>query len=81
MCPNYRDWNYEYTTKGLIKKQTKAVLRIAVLAGGATGLYLAHQAGLSVPGWKESVANTKSIAVHLLHIGALALMRVAGQIE
>ncbi|OBT64573.1 hypothetical protein VE03_06369 [Pseudogymnoascus sp. 23342-1-I1] len=66
MFPNYRHWDYRYTTKGLVKKRAKTALKITALAGIATGLYFTHRAGLSL-GWKEAVISTRGVAAQLLN--------------
>lgn len=79
MFPNYRHWNYRYTTKGLIKKQAKKVLQIAALAGIATGFYFARRAGLSLGG-NEGVAFTRGVVAQLLKTLGHSLVRTAASI-
>lgn len=79
MFPNYRHWDYRYTTKGLIKKRAKTVLRIAAVAGIATGLYFAQRAGLSLC-WKDGVASARGAPAQLLNALGHALVRIAGSI-
>ncbi|KFY32734.1 hypothetical protein V495_08794 [Pseudogymnoascus sp. VKM F-4514 (FW-929)] len=74
MFPNYRHWNYQYTTKGLVKKRAKTVLQVATLSGIATGLYFAQRAGLRL-GWKEGVASVRGVAVQLLNTFGHSLVR------
>lgn len=81
MFPNYNDWDYKYTTMGLIKKRAKTILHVSVLAGVATGMYLARRTGFSLPVWREAAAYAKNIAAQGLYSGGLSLMRIARQIE
>ncbi|KFY33288.1 hypothetical protein V494_07744 [Pseudogymnoascus sp. VKM F-4513 (FW-928)] len=66
MFPKYRDWNYKYTTKGFAKTLAKRILRIIALAGIATGLYFARQAGSNFS-WKEGVAVARLARRQLLN--------------
>jgi hypothetical protein len=79
MFPNYNHWNYRYTTKGLIKKRAKTALRIAALAGIATGLYFRRHTGLGF-GWKEGVASARGAVAQLLATLGHSLVRAAGTI-
>jgi hypothetical protein len=77
MFPKYRDWTYQYTTKGLLKKRAKEALKITAATLAIVAAYRARQAGISRIGVKEIPFILKAVVAKLIYSSGGGLQKIA----
>lgn len=77
MFPTWSDWNITYTSKGLRKKRTKAMLRYLAYAVAFVGIYKARQARY---GLTDLLAFLKGYLMLALLMVARTLQRVGSKV-